>query len=392
MRLSGDFLGSRAFRWSAVGVSAVAGAALAVSGYLLFYPTFAFHVFAAAALIVVLTMPALLVLRDERRKRHIDDMLPRFMEDMAESHEAGMTLLKALEASSKRRYGPITGELRHLAAQLSWGVEFEAAFASFSSRIDTELTAKTTAILLEAMRLGGDLKAAFHSTASFVREVIQLRNERESQLRPYMIVIYVSNVIFMAIIMILYQSFFLSMASGSAGSGGFMSLPMSLEGYKVILFDLVVVEALFGGITAGKLSGGRALTGLKHSVTLLVVVSVVFGLFFLDPIPPAITDVEFAPSTPSPVKPVRVAARITDPTPGSGVQEAYLVWTSDGWRTNETVKMDYSRTSELWEAQIPPSPEEAEILFLLTAMDSSGNSAVNDNGRRFFGYRVAAGG
>jgi len=372
-----------------VGVSASTGAAMAVFGYLFFYPAFTFHIFVAGALAAAMTMPALLILWEERVRGRIDEMLPRFLEDVAESQEAGMTLLKALEASSKRDYGPITRELRLLTAQLTWGVEFEAAFSSFSKRIDTEMTVKVTVLLLEAMRLGGDLKATFNSTASFVREVIQLRNERESQLRPFMMVIYVSSFVFMVIIIILYQSFFLSMASGGTRGGSFMRLPMSLEGYKAVLFDLVAVEAFFGGITAGKLSGGRALTGLKHSVTLLAVVTVVFGLFFLDPILPSITDVEFAPYAPSHVNPVKVVAKIADPFPGSGVQTAYLVWTSDSWGTNKTVEMDYSRISELWEAQIPPHPEGTEILFLIRALDNSGNPAINDNENMFFGYGVA---
>ena len=388
MRLNTDILRARNFRWAVVGVSAIAGGSIAVFGYLFFYPAFAFHVFVAGALIAAMTMPALVILWEDRRKKQIDKMLPRFLEDVAESQEAGMTLLKAFEASSKRKYGPITKELNHLVAQLTWGVELEAAFVSFSRRIDTEMTAKITTLLLEAMRLGGDLKTTFQSTASFVREMIQLRDERESQLRPYMMVIYVSSIVFMVIIIILYQSFFLSMASGGTGGGGFMSMPLSLEGYKVVLFDLVVVEALFGGITAGKLSGGRALTGLKHSVTLLAIVSVVFGLFFLDPISPAITDVRFTPFTPSHGDPVKVTAEITDPFPSSGVQTAYLIWTEDDWRTNNTVEMEYSRTSELWEAQIPPLPEEAQVLFLIRALDNSGNVAINDNRNLFFDYRV----
>lgn len=387
MRLNTEFLRAKGFRWAVYGASAVAGVSLAVFGYLFFYPAFTFHVFVAGAIIAAITMPSLIITWEQRRKKQIDDMLPRFLEDVAESQEAGMTLLKAFEESSKRKYGPITKELKHLVAQLTWGVEFEAAFVSFSGRIDTELTTKITTLLLEAMRLGGDLKRTFHSTASFVRQMIQLRNERESQLRPYMMVIYVGTIVFMIIIIILYQSFFVSMASGGTG-GGFMRLPMSLEGYKVVLFDLVVVEAFFGGITAGKLSGGRALTGLKHSAMLLAVVTVVFGLIFLDPTPPVITDVQFTPFTPSHEKPVMVTAKIKDPFPGSGVQKAYLVWTEDDWRTTKTTEMDYSMTSEVWEAQIPPLPEGTRILFLITALDNTGNEAVNDNMHLYFSYQV----
>lgn len=369
------------------GASAVAGTSTVAAGYLLFFPAFVFHIFIAAGLIVAAAVPAFILLWEQRRKSQIDDMLPRFLEDVADSQEAGLTLLKAFEESSKRSYGPITTELKLLVAQITWGVEFEAAFLSFAKRLDTELTTKVTALLLEAMRLGGDLKTTFQSTASFVREMIQLRKEKESQLRPYVMVIYVSVVVFMLIIIILYQSFFLSMMTGGSGEA-FLKLPMSIEGYKALLFDLVVIEAFFGGITVGKLSGGRAATGLKHSVVLLTLATAIFGLFFLDPISPTITAVQFDPLTPTSERPVMVTAEVKDPFPGSGVQTAFLVWTDDNWKTEREVEMDYNRVKELWEAQIPPRPGGTKVFCLVRAVDNSRNEAVNDNGGLFFGYQV----
>ena len=115
-----------------VGASIAAGILIAIYGYLEFYPKVIFHLFISFTLIASCGPPALLIHIDERRKRMIDDALPRLLEDVAESQEAGMTLLQALEEASKRKYGPITQELRRLVAQLSWGVELEQAFKSTS--------------------------------------------------------------------------------------------------------------------------------------------------------------------------------------------------------------------------------------------------------------------
>lgn len=275
-------------------VSGVAGAIIVLVGYLLFcieneitslfsaeplikfFSNYVSHTYIAFAITVSLAAPSILIHLEFRRKRLIDNALPRLLEDMAESQEAGMTLLQALEESSRREYGPLSEELRKLTAKLSWGIEFEDAFKAFSESIGTELSLRTTTLILEAIRLGGDLKTTFNSTAQFVRQMIELRDERESQLRPFMMVIYVSTIVFVIIMMILYQSFFLPMAMEPTR---FLRLAMSLEGYKSLLFDLSIVEALFGGLTAGKLSQGQVLNGLKHSVILIVIVSVIFGLF-----------------------------------------------------------------------------------------------------------------
>ncbi len=387
MELSIEILKNRNIRWGVFGSFAALGLIVTALGYVLHYPGFIFHLYIAAGLVVVISPPAIYSLWDEGKKKKIDSMLPRLLEDIAEGQESGLTLLKSFELSSQRNYGPLSRELRQMVAQLTWGVEFEDALRLFAERVDTELTTKITVLLIEAMKLGGDLKNTFHSTASFVREMTQLRDERESQLKPYMMIIYISVVVFMVIIIILYQSFFLSMAQGGSGSG-FMKLPMSLEGYKVILFDLVVIEAFFGGITAGKLSGGRISSGLKHSVSLILVVLVVFGMFFLDPVAPNITDLDYSPLSPAPGNAVDITVVVKDPFPGSGIQDAYMVWSDDGWATSKRIEMEYNQIDELWEAQIPPRNAGTSVQFFVEATDTSGNLGVNDNAGGYYGYTV----
>ena len=67
---------------------------------------------------------------------------------------------------------------------------------------------------------------SFNSTVEFVRQMIALRDERESQLRSYMMVIYASCSIFVIIVIVLYRSFFLPMAIEPTR---FLRIPMSLE-------------------------------------------------------------------------------------------------------------------------------------------------------------------
>jgi len=236
-----------------------------------------FHTYIAIAIIIGAATPAFLLHLESRRKKLIDQALPRMLEDLAESQEAGMTLLQALSESSKRNYGPINEELKTLVAQLTWGIAFEEAFRSFSRRIGTAMISRVTVLLLEAVRLGGDLKTAFKSTSEFVRKMIELRNERETQLRAYLMVIYISTMIFILVVVIMYQSLFVQMAGAQSG---FMRLPLTIEVYKAYLFDLSMIEAVLGGFAAGKLSEGVTLYGLKHSVIMLLVVVFAFTFFF----------------------------------------------------------------------------------------------------------------
>ncbi|MFQ6052800.1 MAG: type II secretion system F family protein [Candidatus Bathyarchaeia archaeon] len=384
-KISEVFRSQKKLKPAAFGASAGAGVLLVASGYLLFYPRAAFHLFISLGIVAACAAPALIYHFEGRKKRMIDDMLPRLLEDVAESQEAGMTLLQALEESSNRKYGPITEELKTLVTQLSWGVGFDEAFNAFGARIGTELSVRVTTLLLEAIELGGDIKTTFKSTADFVRKMIALRDEREGQLKQYMMVIYVSSLVFMLILIILYQSFFLSMASGSQdGFGG--TGEISLEEFKTILFDLAIVEAFFGGLIVAKLSQRVTLTGLKHTVILLGAVSLIFGLVFIDISPPSVGEVYVKPEIPRSTAPVTIMAEISDW--GSGIKNATIYYTTDNWKTNSTSEMIYNPTNELWEGYMPPQPTGTWVYYYIVAYDNSDNIVMADNGGTYYKYNV----
>jgi flagellar protein FlaJ len=251
---------------------------LAYYGFINYFPTHIFHSFIAFALIAAIGPPALIQHLEESRRKAIDESLPLLLDDIGQGQEIGLTLLQTLEEVSKRDYGPLTEEVRRLAAKLSWGVNFEKAFIAFSERIGTELVSKISVLILEAIALGGDLKTTFNETAKFVRRILELRRERENEMRPYFMVIYVTVLIFVVVMIILYQSFFAPIAEQRPETR-FLRLPLTAEEYKTVLFDMGVIQAIFGGITAGKLSEGRFVAGLKHSVLLLIIVSTAFTVF-----------------------------------------------------------------------------------------------------------------
>ncbi len=386
--LSGQIFGGlnlTRIRYVAYAASASSALILLVVGYLTFYLGSSFHLFIALGIVAACSAPALIYHFEGRRKKLIDDMLPRLLEDIAESQDAGMTLLQALEESSRRNYGPMTVELKRLVTQLSWGVEFEAAFNSFSKRIGTELSVRVTSLLMESIGLGGDIKSTFKATAEFVRKMLGLRDERESQLKPYLMVIYISSLVFMIILVILYQSFFLTMATGS--SERFLRLPLSLESYKAVLFDLAIVEAFFGGLIAAKLSQKVTITGLKHILILLSAVSLIFGIFFVDIVPPTLSVVGLRPPTPKSTSQTVVMASISDW--GSAVKNATLYYTTDKWATYQPIEMEYDATDELWKASIPPTPIGTWVWYYIEAYDNSDLRTRDDNGGFYYRYNVA---
>jgi flagellar protein FlaJ len=268
---------SKKIKNAVVTPSLVAGFLVALWGYIQFFPTYTFHTFLSIAVIVSCIGPAIFFELNYRRKNMIDENLPRLLEDMAESQETGMTLVQSLEESSRRKYGPLTVELRKLIAKLSWGIKFEDAFQDFAKRAQTEMTQKVVTLILQAIHLGGDLKKIFRSTAAFTRKMIDIQKDRRSQLRQYVFTIYTIMIIFQVIMVVLYQSFFVPFSSGG---DHFLTLKTSPEAFKGVVSDLATIEAIVGGIIAGKLGEGTVYLGLKHSIILLLI-SLIVVIFLL---------------------------------------------------------------------------------------------------------------
>lgn len=259
-----------------VALSLVCGFLVALLGFIEFYSTYTFHLFLSLAAIIICVGPTIYFELLNRRKNKIDENLPRLINDLAESQETGMTLIESLEESSRRKYGPLSTEIKKLLANLSWGIKLEDAFENFARRTQTEMTRKVITLVLQAINLGGDLKRVFGSTATFAQKMIELKKERSSQLRQYVFVIYTIMIIFQVLIVVLYQNFFMSVPGGSR----FIVLKSSPEAFKGIVTDLSTIEAIVGGIIAGKLGEGSIYSGLKH-VVILLIMSLLVSTFLL---------------------------------------------------------------------------------------------------------------
>jgi flagellar protein FlaJ len=187
-----------------------------------------------------------------------------------------MTYIEAMEETSKLDYGYISRELKTLIAQISMGITIVDAFKEFAKRIGTDMAEKTTTFLLSAIRHGGDLKTVFTSTAKFLNKMLEAEEKRKSELYTYLPIIYVTLAVFLITMFMLYQSLTQLFTMESE----ILQIAMTQEEFKILLFDLAIFEALFGGLIATKLSQGSIYPGLKHSIIMLSICIVGFIYLF----------------------------------------------------------------------------------------------------------------
>jgi len=241
------------------------------------------------AILVGIVPLTLLQLREVKRRDSIDRNLPLFLLALVSAVQSGANLIKAIEQTADRNMGALTPELKNLRANITWGIPIEDAFENFAQRTGTRMARRVVVLLEMAVKIGGDITSNLEMIQKYVTELQNLEKERKSSLQPYTYTIYISFVVFIGIAVILSSQFFteiqvvqdMLIESETAGSesGVFSALKdMDLKLLDSLLFNMAIIEAVFGGLAAGKIGSGSYVAGIKHIVIMVVIAIIAFNI------------------------------------------------------------------------------------------------------------------
>lgn len=248
---------------------------------------FSFDRFLLLGGILALIPPAIMYLFESKRRDAIDNNIPHLIRDIADAGRSGMTLTRAIEISAEREYGPLTKEIRKLIAKISFRVPLEKALQYFADRTGTMLSRRTSMLVAEANKSGGDIQESMESVAKHIQEIQYLERKRRATLRPFIGVMYISFAVFLVTVYLLISSFFKQLANTNFGGAGassiggvgfnFISLP--LPKITAVFLYMAMIEALFAGLVGGKMATGYLKDGLKHAILLMMICFVTFVFF-----------------------------------------------------------------------------------------------------------------
>ena len=230
---------------------------------------------------------ALLHLKESQRKDNIDKNLPLFLLALSSAVQSGANLIRAIETTADRNMGPLTPELKNLRANISWGMPIEDAFENFANRTGTKMSRRVSTLLEMALKIGGDIRSNLEMIQQHVTDLQNLEKDRKASLAPYTYTIYISFAVFLGISVILSSQFFgeflkvqemlLATPGGADPNGMFGSIVnMDIEALNSILFNMSIIEAVFGGLAAGKIGSGNYVSGIKHILVMVVMAVVAF--------------------------------------------------------------------------------------------------------------------
>ncbi|MGZ0745659.1 type II secretion system F family protein [Haloparvum sp. AD34] len=243
------------------------------------------------ATIFVLGVYALVYELQKRRTRNVEAAVPDFLDRLASINDAGMTVVASFRRVTGSDLGALTPELERTWRDIQWGADVESALRRLEHRVDSAMVSRSVALIVNAMQASGDIAPVLNIAADEARASRQLRKERRQVMLTYLIVIYISFLVFIGIIAALTVAFIPAVeeASLGAGAGG---VPggvggvgggiteglgdIDVDAYELIFFHATIVQATCSGLIAGQLGEGTVRDGVKHSVILLILSYVSF--------------------------------------------------------------------------------------------------------------------
>lgn len=240
--------------------------------------------------IMILVLPLIMKqIKESKRKDSIDANLPIFILALVSSVQSGASLLRAIEDAANRNMGSLTPELKNLRANISWGMPYNENFAHFVKRLGTRLAQRVGVLLQISMNIGGDVVTTLELIQKHVTEMGNIEKERKQALAPYLYTIYISYMVFVTVTILLVSQFFVEIETVqqqlieiSAESNIPLGMFGSILGVDVpqlteIMFHMSLIEALFGGVAAGKIASGSFAAGIKHVIIMMIMAVVIFA-------------------------------------------------------------------------------------------------------------------
>ncbi|MFC5135863.1 MULTISPECIES: type II secretion system F family protein [Haloferacaceae] len=246
----------------------------------------------AASAFVLATYAVVYEVR-KRRVRRIEGAIPDFLDRLASVNEAGTSVVASIRRVAGTDLEALTVDLERTRRDMDWGADVTSALHRMERRVASPMTSRAVVLVTNAMHASGDVAPVLRIAADEARATWTLRRERRQVMLTYLIVIYISFLVFLGVIAALSVSFIPAVegasvsgaATGSgtgvgAGAGGGIAAGLGdidADAYERLFFHSAAIQALCSGIVAGQLGEGSARDGAKHAAILLVLTLVAFA-------------------------------------------------------------------------------------------------------------------
>ena len=224
-----------------------------------------------------------------RRVKALESAIPDFLDRMASTNEAGMSVVESFERVVTSELGALSTELQRTWADIVWGARVENALLRMQYRVETPAVTRVVTLTRNAMSATNDIGQVLRIAADEAQAAKRLERERRNMLLTYTVVVYVSFFVFLVIVVALEMIFVPAIPTGDLAAGANGGVPggglgggiqavtaAEKEAYSLVFFHAALVQALASGFVAGQMGEGSIKAGAKHATVMLAIAYAIF--------------------------------------------------------------------------------------------------------------------
>jgi flagellar protein FlaJ len=235
------------------------------------------------AALIVLGSYALFYEAGSRRLGRMETAMPDLLERLASLNEAGVSVVSSFDRVRESDVGALDEEVERIWRDIQWGATVSEALEGFGDRVDTPAVTRIVTLLTNAMRASNDIGPVLRIAAEQARADLRLRRQRRQEMFTYLVVIYVSFLVFVVVIgaidTVLIPNLPEAPATEGYSAAGFLQIgTTNTEGYRLVFFHAALIQAALSGLVGGQMGEGSVKDGVKHATIML---GVTYGVFVL---------------------------------------------------------------------------------------------------------------
>ena len=218
------------------------------------------------------------------KKKKIENNFPDMLKKLASTNETGMTLRDSIQLMARSDTNALSKETKKIWNDITWGLEINDSLIRFANRLRTQVITRSLSLITKANESSGDIGEVLIVAARDAASEQAMRRERSMSMMIYIVIIYISFLVFVGVIFVISTTFLSEMASAgekmaaSGSTGGFLG-SFDLDAYTQLFKHAALIQGLSSGLMAGAMGEGSVMSGLKHSIIMMTIGFLIFTLF-----------------------------------------------------------------------------------------------------------------
>jgi len=257
-------------------VAGVLGFLLAVLVCILWGTEFLPQIFPESSLLILICLLIIasilpLSIAYEIRNRYVvgvEKQLPEFLREISDMRDIGMTLQGAIHMIAGHKTGVLSSEIQVVSEELKYGSSLSGALVRMEERIGLTTVKRAISLLVRASQVTDHIREILSIAVTDMEHYLKMKSKRFNVSFVYLAVIYLSFAIY------LFAAYEMNVAFISSFSS--FNVSFDISGNKQDMFIIGIILAFFSGIMAGQMSANTMLSGLKHSIIMLVMTIITF--------------------------------------------------------------------------------------------------------------------